>query len=84
MNNKKVVIYTTPSCVYCRAAKALFHEKGIKYEEYNVGLDATRREEMIDKSGQMGVPVITIADEDNEEQVIVGFDKATLTAALGL
>ncbi|MCC6290511.1 glutathione S-transferase N-terminal domain-containing protein [Candidatus Nomurabacteria bacterium] len=81
---KKVEIYTTATCSYCRMAKAFFQEKGVAYEEYNVGTDAARRQEMIDKSGQMGVPVIVITDENGEEQRIVGFDKRSLGAALGV
>ena len=76
---KNVVIYSTPSCVYCNAAKAFFVEKGIAYTEYNVAADAEKRKEMIEKSGQMGVPVILIG-----EQLIVGFNKPVVAHALGL
>lgn len=81
---KKVTIYSTPACVYCRMAKEFFKLHDVKYDEYNVGLDLQRREEMVNKSGQMGVPVIVVADEEGEESIFVGFDKAGLTAALGL
>ena len=67
---KKVTIYSTPSCTYCRHAKEFFKEKGIQFEEHDVSADAARRTEMIDLSGQMGVPVIKIDD-----QIIVGFDQ---------
>ncbi len=74
-----VTIYSTPSCVYCNAAKAFFKEKGIAYTEHNVAQDAEKRKEMIEKSGQMGVPVIVIDGE-----LIVGFNKPVVAQALGL
>ncbi len=80
---KKVVIYTTPTCTYCRMAKQLFQEHNVQYEEYNVATDLKRREEMVNKSSQMGVPVITIAD-DGREEVIVGFDERRLRKLLGV
>ncbi len=82
---KKVVIYTTPTCGYCKLAKALFQEKGVAYSEKDVAADSAAADEMIQKSGQMGVPVIAISDEDgSDEQLIVGFDKAKLMAILGI
>ncbi|MFP4539667.1 MAG: glutaredoxin family protein [Candidatus Paceibacterota bacterium] len=67
---KEVIIYSTPTCVYCDMAKDFFKERGIEYKDYDVSEDAERRQEMIEKSGQMGVPVIFIGDE-----MIIGFDK---------
>ena len=81
--SKKVAIYTTPTCVYCRMTKEFFKQKNISYTEYNVAADVPRREEMINKSGQMGVPVITVLGEEDEEQVIIGFDKHALGNAIG-
>jgi glutaredoxin-like YruB-family protein len=76
---KKVSIYTTPTCHFCHMAKDFFTEKGIKYEEYNVASDADKRAEMIDITGQMGVPVIQI---DND--VIIGFNKPKIAELLGV
>ena len=76
---KKVTIYSTPTCVYCNAAKVFFKEHGIKYQEHNVASDIEKRKEMIDKSGQMGVPVITIDDE-----LIVGYDEEKIAELLGV
>lgn len=76
---KNVVIYSTPTCSYCRAAKEFFDENKIAYTEYNVASDVQKRSEMIEKSGQMGVPVIAINDE-----LVVGFDKDKLSELLGL
>ncbi len=67
------VIYTTPTCQFCKMAKAFFEEKGITYEEKNVVTDLQARQEMVDKSGQLGVPVIIIGND-----VVVGFNKHTL------
>lgn len=76
---KRISIYTTPTCPYCKQIKAYLKEKGIKYEEIDVAADSAKAQEMIDKSGQMGVPVTIIGDE-----VIVGFDKEKIDKALGL
>jgi glutaredoxin-like YruB-family protein len=69
----KVTIYTTPTCVYCKMAKAFFKEKNIEYEEKNVASDLKVRDEMIGKSGQMGVPVI-----DVDGKIVIGFDREKL------
>lgn len=73
----KVIIYTTPSCVYCRTTKAFFKENSVVYEERDVSTDAAARDEMIAKSNQMGVPVIDI-----EGQILVGFNKEGLSELL--
>ena len=75
----QVVIYSTPTCVYCRSAKDFFKEKNISYVEHDVASDAVKRAEMIEKSGQMGVPVIEVG-----ENVLIGFDKETLAELLGI
>jgi glutaredoxin 3 len=76
---KKVEIYSTPSCHYCLIAKDFFKNNGIEYTEYNVGIDLDKRREMVEISGQMGVPVIKI-----EKEVLVGFDEELLSNRLGL
>ena len=60
-------------------AKTFFKTNSMDYVEYNVATDLTRRKEMIDKTGQMGVPVIDIDGE-----VVVGFDEAKIKATLGV
>jgi glutaredoxin len=60
-------------------SKEFFKEHGVKYTEYNVASDLERRQEMIQKSGQMGVPVIFVGDE-----LVVGFDKDKLSELLGV
>lgn len=75
----KVSIYSTPTCHFCEKAKELFKENKIKYSEYDVKSDLKRRKEMIEKSGQMRVPVIIIDGE-----VLVGFDSYTVKERLGI
>lgn len=82
-NSKPVTIYTTRTCVYCKAIKQFFQEKGVAYNEIDVSGNVEKAREMIQKSGQMGVPVIVVG-EGAEEQLIVGFDKPRLAAALGI
>ncbi|MEK9184827.1 MAG: glutaredoxin domain-containing protein [Patescibacteria group bacterium] len=76
---KNVTIYSTPTCTYCNQAKEFFKENNVQYTEYNVGADTDKRKEMIDKSGQMGVPVIDIDDD-----ITVGFNKEKLSTILGI
>ena len=76
---KKVVIYSTPTCHFCHMVKEYLGEKNIAFEDYNVAEDLEKRQEMMDKSGQMGVPVIYIGDE-----MIIGFDQAKIDSLLGL
>lgn len=76
---KEVTIYTTPTCGYCKMAKEFFTTNNVSYTEYNVGTDLEKRKEMIEKSGQMGVPVIFVGDD-----MTVGFDKPKLSSLLGL
>lgn len=75
----QVKIYTTPSCVYCKMTKEFFSKNNVEFEEKNVATDAQARDEMIQKSGQMGVPVIEV-----DGQTIVGFDQPKLKEALGI
>jgi glutaredoxin 3 len=77
--DKTVTIYSTPTCHFCSMAKDFFKEKGVAYTEFNVAQDLEKRQEMIQKSGQMGVPVIFVGDE-----LIVGFDKERLASTLGV
>lgn len=76
---KKVTIYSTPSCHFCGMAKEFFKEKGIQYEEINVAEDKEKHEEMIDMTGQMGVPVIRVDDD-----AVIGFNKPKLIELLGI
>jgi glutaredoxin 3 len=77
--DKQVTIYTTPTCHFCQMSKEFFKANGVNYTEVNVAADAAARQEMIDKSGQMGVPVIMIGEE-----MVIGFDKRRLSELLGI
>lgn len=74
---KTVTIYSTPTCTYCNAAKDFFKENGVEFQVFDVAADTAKRQEMIEKSGQMGVPVIMI-----DEELVVGFDKERLSELL--
>ncbi len=76
---KKVTIYSTPTCHYCGLAKEYFDANKIKYESFDVASNMERRREMMEKSGQLGVPVITINND-----VVVGFNKPLLAQLLGI
>ena len=69
-----ITIYSTPFCGYCKLLKQYLDEKSINYEEIDVSQDQAKAQEMVDKSGQQGVPV-TIISKNNKEEIIVGFDK---------
>ena len=74
----KVRIFSTPSCQYCHAEKEYLKDKKIKFEDVDVSSNQEAANEMIEKSGQMGVPVTII---DNKV-IIVGFDREALKKAL--
>ncbi len=73
----KITVYSTPTCPYCAMAKKYLKEKGVEYEDIDVSKDSDSLEEMVKKSGQMGVPVLDIDGE-----VIVGFDREAIDKAL--
>ncbi len=79
MDNKTVTIYSTPTCHFCKMAKDFFAEKNIQYTGYDVASDAQKREEMIQMTGQLGVPVIVVGGD-----VMVGFDRQKLADKLGI
>ncbi|MGB2814473.1 MAG: Uxx-star family glutaredoxin-like (seleno)protein [Dehalococcoidales bacterium] len=77
MADKKVIVYSTPTCPYCKRVKDYLTQKGVAFSDYNVAEDREKAKEMIDKSKQMGVPVIVIGDD-----VVVGFNQAKLDSLL--
>lgn len=76
---KNVRIYSTPACPWCIRVKQFLKDNNVVFEDYDVASDRAKADEMVAKSGQMGVPVIDI-----EGEIIVGFDKERIKAALGL
>ncbi len=87
---KTVSVYSTPTCHFCHMAKDLFSEKGITFTDYNVAEDLEKRREMVTKTGQLGVPVISIIDpsvpegQGGHEEVIIGFDEGRIRQLLNI
>jgi len=76
---KSVKVYSTSTCPYCVMAKEFLKKNNIQFENIDVGINRQASQEMMDKSGQMGVPVLDI-----DGQIIVGFDKDAISKALNL
>ena len=76
----KVTVYSTKMCPWCHKAKDFLKDNNIEFEDKNVAEDEAAKEEMVEKSGQMGVPVIVIEGHDP----IVGFDVEAIKKALNL
>lgn len=76
---KDVQLYSTPTCHFCQMTKEFLKEKGIPFTNYDVSADAIRRQEMIEMTGQMGVPVIKIG-----EDIMIGFDRDKIATKLGI
>ncbi len=76
---KKIEIYSTASCHFCHMAKEWLNEKQIPFIDYNVGEDKDKRKEMVEMTGQLGVPVIKIGDE-----VMIGFNEEQMAKILGV
>ena len=74
-----VTIYSTPSCHFCHMVKDYLTDKGVAYTEYDVAADAEKRSEMMEKTGQMGVPVVDINGE-----IVIGFNEAKIAELLNL
>ncbi len=79
MATHNIIIYSTPTCVYCKMAKDFFSKNKVQYKEFNVAEDLKAREEMVGKSHQLGVPVVDI-----DGQIFVGFNRSELAKALDI
>ena len=79
MAQPTVNIYSTPTCHFCHMAKDFFTENHVQFSDWDVATDLPKRQEMVQKSGQMGVPVIDIGG-----QIVVGFDEPRLRELLSL
>lgn len=79
MSSKEVKVYSTPTCSWCTKVKQFLKENNIAYQDLNVAEDAAAAEDMVKRSGQMGVPVIEIDGE-----LVVGFNEPVLKEKLGL
>jgi len=76
---ESVKVYSTSSCPYCKMLKLFLDENNVPYDDFDVGMDREKLKEMVEKSGQMGVPVIDI-----DGKIIVGFDKDAIRQELGI
>lgn len=79
MDNKKVTVYSTSTCPWCIRLKQFLSENQVQFEDCDVAQDRQKADEMVQKSGQMGVPVLDI-----DGQIIVGFDKDKIKSALAI
>lgn len=77
--DKKVKVYSTPTCPYCLRAKQFLKENNINFEDIDVSKNPAKAEEMFQRTGQMGVPALDIDGE-----IIIGFDKEKIRKALTL
>ena len=78
MQTKKIEIYSTPTCHFCHLAKDYFNANNITYTEYNVATDTQKRDEMIEITGQRGVPVIVV-----DGDIMVGFNETAFEEQFG-
>jgi len=77
--DKKIRIFSTPSCPYCVTLKEFLKEKGFEFEDIDVSQDKKALDEMVEKTNQMGVPVIDIGG-----QFVIGFDKEKISQLLNI
>lgn len=75
----RVILFTTPSCTYCRSAKQYLRQRGVPFKDVDVSRDSTAARDMVRRSGQQGVPVIDIGGK-----IVVGFDRPKIDRLLGL
>ena len=75
----KIIVYSTPTCPYCVTLKDYLKEKELEFDDINVAEDSAKADEMIQKSGQMGVPVVDIDGE-----IIIGFDREKINKSLNI
>ena len=76
---KNVTVYSTPTCPYCTRVKEFLKENKVEFTSIDVSTDEAAAQQMVDKSGQMGVPVVDIGGK-----IIIGFDKAAIDEELGI
>ncbi len=81
---KHVKLYSTMTCPYCKMEKSWLDENKVKHDIVYVDLNPSEGQKMVEKTGQMGVPVTEIQYEEEESEYIVGFDKTRLSQILGL
>jgi len=81
---KNITIYSTATCGFCKMLKSYLNDKGIKYDVKMADEDQAIARELYEKSGQLGVPFTVITDENGKEEMVLGFDRPKIDAALGI
>ncbi len=81
MKYKSIKVFSTPTCPYCKMVKEYLNKQNIQFEDVDVGKNKEAAKELIDISGQMGVPVTVLEKEGGENQIIIGFDQVALEDA---
>jgi len=76
---QRVIVFSTPTCTYCNAAKQYFRQRGVSFKDVDVSRDQAAARDMVRRSGQQGVPVIQIGSK-----IVVGFDRPKIDRLLGL
>jgi len=79
MQDKQVKVYSTPTCPWCKKVKQFLDANGVKYQDFNVAEDKAARDEMMNKTHQMGVPAIFI-----DEEFIIGYNEKSLKEKLAI
>ncbi len=74
-----VKVYSTPTCPYCVTLKKFLKEKGVDFADIDVSADEKELQQMIDKSGQMGVPVVDI-----DGKIVIGFNRDKILELLNI
>ncbi len=75
----RVIIFTTPTCTFCRKTKKYLRERGVPFKDVDVSRDPAAARDMVRRSGQQGVPVLDIGGK-----IVVGFDRPKIDKLLGL
>ncbi len=80
----RVTVYSTPTCPFCKLAKDFLRGKNVVFTAVDISTDQDKAQEMIKKSGQMGVPVISVVNDNGHEEIIIGFERDKLARAVGV
>ncbi len=75
----RVIMFTTPTCTYCTAAKRYLRQNNIRFREVDVSRDAAAARDMLRRAGSMGVPVLDIGG-----QIVRGFDRPKIDELLNI
>ena len=79
----KITVFSAPNCPYCNQVKKFLDQADLEYEEINLGDKPEKAEQLVKKTGQMGVPVTIIKKED-DEKIIIGFNQEKLSKILDI